>query len=179
MAGVDPAALSHLAQLFPRNGGTKPLPTGGLRAVWKPEVAMKILALAVWIGMAGASLAADIKDPAKSGPAYDAATVVDVTGVIIEVRELPKGNALEGVNLTIKVKNDTFNVYVAPVEFLKMLDAKFAKNDEVQVAGSKVKFDGAELILAREVRLGKVSLMVRDKDGSPFWKYFSKVPTGL
>ena len=141
---------------------------------------MKTLALTVLFGVAGVLSAADIKDPAKSGPAYDTATVVDVTGVVTDLREAPKGSPLEGISLTIKVKNDTLNVYVAPADFLKMLDAKFAKNDEVQVAGSKVKFEGAELILAREVRLGKMTLMVRDKEGTPFWKYFSKaIPTGL
>lgn len=140
---------------------------------------MKAFALAVLVGLAVSALGADSKDPAKSGPAWNAATVVDVTGTVTEVREVAKGSPIEGVNLTVKTKNETVNVYVAPVEFVKLMDVKFVKGDEVEVSGSKVKFEGADLILAREVRLGKLTFSVRDKDGSPFWKYFQKIPTGL
>ena len=40
-------------------------------------------------------------------------------------------------------------------------------------------FEGADLILSREIRLDHTTLRVRDKDGSPLWKYFLKtIPTG-
>jgi len=142
---------------------------------------MKAFALAAVLGLAVSPLFGDSKESKeKSAPAYDTATVVDVSGEVTEVRDIPSGSPIAGVNLTIKVKGEPVAVYVAPTEFVKLFDVKFAKGDEVQVVGSKVKFEGADLILAREIRLGHTTLVVRDKDGSPYWKYFLKtIPTGL
>jgi len=141
---------------------------------------MKFFALAVVAGLAIAPGFGGSKDPEKSGPAYDPATVVDVTATIVEVREIAKGNALEGINLTVKIKGESTNIYVAPTEFVNMFEVKFAKGDEVKVIGSKVNYEGEDLILSREVQVKHTALVVRDKDGVPYWKYFLKtVPTGL
>ena len=45
----------------------------------------------------------------------------------------------------------------------------FKPGDEIQVTGSKVKQDGADLILAREVVKGEDTLTLRFNDGKPAW----------
>jgi hypothetical protein len=45
----------------------------------------------------------------------------------------------------------------------------FAKGDRVQVTGSKVKFQSADIILAREVRRDQDMIYLRDSQGKPFW----------
>jgi hypothetical protein len=45
----------------------------------------------------------------------------------------------------------------------------FKADDELEVVGSKVKQDGADLTLAREVVKGGDTLTLRFKDGKPAW----------
>jgi hypothetical protein len=47
--------------------------------------------------------------------------------------------------------------------------ATFKPEDKIEVTGSKVKQDGADLILAREVVKGDDTLTLRFKDGKPAW----------
>src|SRR5437868_1795421 len=84
---------------------------------------MKTFAIAVLLAGAALPLVSDSKDPLeKTGPEYNPATVVDFKGTITDVREVSAGSAIEGVNLTIKVKGETLKVYVAPTEFVKFFD---------------------------------------------------------
>jgi hypothetical protein len=46
----------------------------------------------------------------------------------------------------------------------------FSKGDEIALTGSKVKQDGADLILAREVVKGADKFLLRDDKGHPVWK---------
>jgi hypothetical protein len=46
----------------------------------------------------------------------------------------------------------------------------FSKGDEIALTGSKVKQEGADLILAREVVKGTDTLLLRDDKGRPVWK---------
>lgn len=125
-------------------------------------------------------LAAPGKDPAKdpvkdaktvAEPRYDTATVIDVLATVEETREV-KAGPLQGRHLTVKTEKETLDVYLGPTDFVKMFDVNFAKSDQVQVIGSKVKVDGADVVLAREVRKGEVSLLLRDANGQPNWKYW-------
>src|SRR5579859_4556257 len=70
---------------------------------------------------------------------YDLKTEITIAGSIAEISEVT-GKGLEGVSLKIKTKTDTIDVYLAPDEFIKMLDFKFRKGDELEVTGAQVKF---------------------------------------
>jgi hypothetical protein len=50
----------------------------------------------------------------------------------------------------------------------------FSKGDEIAVTGSKVKQDGADLVLAREVVKGNDTLVLRDDKGNPVWNWQRK-----
>ena len=56
--------------------------------------------------------------------------------------------------LVIKSGEDTVQVFLCPKSFLDDMGASFKANDKIEVTGSKVKQDGADLILAREVVKG-------------------------
>jgi hypothetical protein len=45
----------------------------------------------------------------------------------------------------------------------------FARGDKVEVVGSKVKFNGSDAIIARELTRGQDTFTFRDKDGKPVW----------
>lgn len=121
------------------------------------------------------------KDPAVAAPAYDTKTEIQFEGSVSEVRQVSSG-ALIGTFLTVKTKAESVDLYLGPVEFIKMFDIQFKNGDAVEVTGSKVKIDGKDLVLGREVRLGngKTTLVLRDAKGSPNWLWMSKsFPSGL
>jgi len=102
-------------------------------------------------------------------PRYDPATVKEFTGVVEAVREDDRSAPLPGIHLMVKDEKDSFDVYLAPVSFLKLFDVEFAKGDQVQVVGSRVKRDGDTIVLAKEVRRGDTTVYLRDDQGKPFW----------
>ncbi len=50
-----------------------------------------------------------------------------------------------------------------------MTNFTFATGDQVEVIGSKVKMDGADAVLAREVKKGGKTLTLRNARGIPAW----------
>jgi hypothetical protein len=107
---------------------------------------------------------------AASDPAYNAASVVDIDGVIAAVRTAPAGAALEGTHLTVKTKAALVDVYLGPTEFLRIFKTSFPVGNEVEVVGSKVKFENNDVILSREISIGAETLTLRDTHGAPDWK---------
>jgi hypothetical protein len=108
---------------------------------------------------------------------YDTATVVDFKATVTGIREVPKTDPLDGLYLTVKtdtLKSETFDVYVGPTDFVKAFEITFAKGDKIQVIGSKVKIDGVDILLAREVSRQQTTVILRGKNGDPFWKTRAK-----
>lgn len=118
------------------------------------------------------------RDPA---PQYDLKTEITIAGSIVEVSEAGSSKVLEGVFLKVKTKTETIDVYVAPGDFIKMLDFKFHKGDDLEATGSQVKFADSDLVLARTIVIGKTVLTFRDKSGTPQWLWMKRtaIPTGL
>jgi hypothetical protein len=115
------------------------------------------------------------KDAAIDVPQYNIKTEVDFIGAIAKVREVPRGEALAGIHLTIQSKGDAIEVYLGPADFIKLMDVPLrAGSKDVGVTGSKVKFDGNDLVLARELRVGKTVLSLRDEKGFPNWLWVTR-----
>ena len=122
--------------------------------------------------LAAAGLAATMS--AQSAlPKYDLATETKMKGTIQELK-LPEKGAKEAARLTLKSGDTTFEVYLCPKSFLDDMGSNLAKGDEVNLTGSKVKQDGADLILAREVSKGPDTLVLRDDKGKPVWDWGHK-----
>jgi hypothetical protein len=136
-------------------------------------------AVALAFVTASSAIAADsAKDPKAAGPGYDTTKVVEIQGKVTAVREVPKGSPLDGLHLTLQAGLETLDVYVGPVEFVKVFEVTFKPGDQIHVIGAKVDFEGSKVVLAREVAIGTVTILCRDKDGEPLWKYFLKPPVG-
>jgi hypothetical protein len=110
-----------------------------------------------------------------SGPAtlpkYDLGTEAKMKVTIEELKLPAKGNEKDAAHILVKSGADTLDIYLCPKSFLDDMGANFAKGDEVTVTGSKIKQDGADLILAREVVKGTDTLMLRDDKGKPVWNW--------
>ena len=64
---------------------------------------------------------------------------------------------------------DAVQVFLCPKKFLDELGIAFKADESIQITGSKVKQDGADLILAREIVKGGETLTFRFQDGKPAW----------
>ena len=102
-------------------------------------------------------------------PRYDVAKVIDVDATVMDLREVPRNNPLSGLHLAVKIESDTVDVFLGPVDFLKSFEITFAKGDKLEIIGSKVRFGGAQIVLARQVRRDETTLYLRDAKGKPHW----------
>jgi hypothetical protein len=106
-------------------------------------------------------------------PKYDIATETKMKGTIQELK-LPEKGAKGAAHLTLKSGDNTVDVYLCPKSYLDDMGSNLAKGDEVSLTGSKVKQDGTDLVLAREVVKGSDTLVLRDDKGKPVWDWGHK-----
>ena len=107
--------------------------------------------------------------PAQTAAKYDPATETKLKGTVEELKFVPPSGGKPVAYLVIKSGSDTYQVFLCPKTFLDQMGATFKPQDQVEVTGSKVKQDGGDLILAREVDKGDDMLTLRFKDGKPAW----------
>ena len=105
-----------------------------------------------------------------SEPTYNPANTAVVSGAITAVSEVPAGQPLEGVHVTVQTKTGNVQVYLAPRNFLSFLNTNFAVGDYIDVTGSHVRSGETDVVLAREVDAGHVSVVLRDPWGAAVWK---------
>lgn len=104
-------------------------------------------------------------------PRYDPATEISVLATITDVREVPRGNPLSGIHLTVKSGSQVLDVHLGPAAFIKQFEIRFSKGDEVRLIGSMVKTgNGIHTLLAREVRKDQATLSCRRANGQPNWE---------
>lgn len=104
-------------------------------------------------------------------PKYDMAAETTFKGVIDDVhdRQCPISGGM-GSHFNLKLGDGKIvEVHLATTKFVKSYELVFNKGDAVEVIGSKVEFEGADAILAREVKRGTDDFVFRDPQGKPIW----------
>ena len=108
-------------------------------------------------------------------PKYDLSTETTLKGVTIQdTKEVTLPNGQQRFRLIVKSGDELIEVCLCPKGFLEIMDAEFAKGDQVDIIGSKVKEDDKTIVLAREVVKGENTLVFRDKKGEPAWTWMEK-----
>jgi len=107
--------------------------------------------------------------PGKGMPRYDPATEVTVKGTVEEVTEHTGPMGWTGTHLVLKTEKETLEVHVGPSAFLAEKGFAFTQGDEVEVTGSRMKYEGEEALLARTVKKGEKNLTLRNAQGIPQW----------
>ena len=125
--------------------------------------------LAVAMPLAFAQKAAD-----TAMPKYDVTKEVKIKGTIDDVKEMTMGKGEVGVHLMVKTANETIEVRLCPSGYLKDFEVAFAKGQQVEVTGSRIKIDDKDVILAREIVQGNNTITLRDKQGGPVWTWLKK-----
>jgi hypothetical protein len=118
--------------------------------------------------LAGALLAAPAaaQGPPKA-PEYDVRAEVTVRGEVVEIHESKVATDHPGLHLILKNAEETVEVHACPVRFLRELEFTIEPGDTLAVTGSRRK--GSNVIVAREIARGQLSLILRDKNGVPNW----------
>ena len=108
--------------------------------------------------------------PADTGlPKYDLLTESKSKGVVEEIKLVPWGAKKEISELIVKIGDDKVRISVCPKPFQDEMGISFSKGEEIAITGSKVKQEGSEVILAREMVRGSDTLLFRDNKGNPVW----------
>jgi hypothetical protein len=102
-------------------------------------------------------------------PKYDPASEVTVQGTVEEVTEHTGPMGWTGTHLALKTEKETLEVHLGPSAFLAEKEFAFAMGDPVEVTGSKVKLEGADVLLARTIKKGDKTLTLRNAAGIPMW----------
>lgn len=107
----------------------------------------------------------------QAPPKYDPATETTLKGVVGELKLVPPSGTKPIVYLVLKTSPDTAQVFLCPKKFLDDIGMVFKIDDPIEVTGSKIKDNGSDLTLAREVVKvnGGETLTLRFKDGKPVW----------
>ena len=109
----------------------------------------------------------------QAPPKYDKTTETKVKGTVSELRLVPPTGAKPIAYLSTKTgpdkDKDVVQIFLCPKKFLDDMGVTFKAEDSIEVTGSKVKQDGSDLILAREVVKDGETLTFRFQDGKPAW----------
>jgi len=95
---------------------------------------------------------------------YDRATVETRKGTVVDIKTYDRG----GIHVTLKSDKGPIDVHLGPAYFLEK-KMKIVKGDIISVTGSRVQYDGAAAIMAREIEKGGVKVQLRKEDGTPLW----------
>jgi hypothetical protein len=102
-------------------------------------------------------------------PMYDPKTETTLSGVIQEVKEIAGQGRSTGTHLMVKTGTEVVEVHVGPTWYLKEQKCEFKKDAQVEIIGSKVKLQGTDVIIARQIKEGGNTWTLRDAQGIPAW----------
>ncbi|MBK6306883.1 MAG: hypothetical protein IPF47_14655 [Gemmatimonadetes bacterium] len=123
-----------------------------------PLRAARLMVVLTAVGVGQALLAAHaVAQPPGGGrrsPRYDAATVVTVSGEVTTVERLSSRPGMTGIHLTIKTASGTESVHLGPDAFVDGKGIVVQPRDKVEVIGSRVTWQSAPVVLARDLTRG-------------------------
>jgi hypothetical protein len=78
--------------------------------------------------------------------------------------------------VVLKIGEETTEVMLGPSTFITGKGFSFAKNDSLEVTGSKITMNGINYIIARAVVKDGKPLTLRDRTGRPQWSEMGMGP---
>jgi len=109
--------------------------------------------------------AAVVPQAGVAAPAYDAASEGLVAGVIYSVMRHPGMD----VQLTIGAGEQSFDVLVAPMNWLDGQQVVFRSGERVEIVGARSDQGWGAIIVAREIHTADQTIVLRDYQGRPLW----------
>ena len=103
---------------------------------------------------------------------YDFQTTETIDGEVISlVDSFPSRNrGFPGTHLMVKTNKETIEIHLAPSWFLAEQNFDLTPQEKITVIGSRINIDGEEAIIAREIKTGDRTILLRDENGIPLWR---------
>lgn len=106
---------------------------------------------------------------------YDPKTAGTISGEVISVDMItPMKGMSQGVHLTSKIDKETISVHLGPWWYIENRDIRIEPKDKIEVAGSRITYQGKPAIIAAKVKKGDEVLKLRDENGLPVWAGWRK-----
>ena len=133
-----------------------------------PPLGVMLLAVFVCIRLSSFAQKPDVSETVAR---YDISKEGKFQGVIGELKDrtCPISGEIS-FHLILETGNQTYEVHVAPVKFVRIYKASFHKGDAVEIIGVKTQFQGTDTILPREIKHRGYSFLFRDENGKPIWQ---------
>jgi len=96
---------------------------------------------------------------------YDPATVEKISGTVESVGTHERG----GIHIILSTAAGNISVHLGP-DFYVNQRITLSKGDVVTVTGSRVKYNGADAIIAKSVEKNGKTVELRHDDGTPYWQ---------
>lgn len=101
---------------------------------------------------------------------YNAQAVETIAGKVLSVDQItPMRGMHYGIHLMVKTEKEEISVHLGPGWFLENQDMAVEANDQVEITGSRITYEGKPALIAAEVKKGENVLILRDKNGFPAW----------
>lgn len=126
-----------------------------------------VFMLVIFVGIATAVLAQS--GPRRGMPLYDPKTELTLSGSVDDIQTQGCMGRGLGTHLMVKTQTETVEVCVGPSSFIQQKGFSFAKGDQVDVTGSKVKLGQTDVVIARQITKDNQTLTLRDTQGIPQW----------
>ncbi len=107
---------------------------------------------------------------ANYGRMYNPQTVETISGEVISIDKITPSKGMSyGIHLTVKTDKETIAVHLGPGWYIENQNITINPEDNVEIKGSRVTFDGKPALIAAEVNKGNEILKLRDENGFPAW----------
>lgn len=104
------------------------------------------------------------------GRMYNPRTVETITGEVVSVdKTTPIKGMSYGVHILVRTDKETIAVHLGPGWYIENQDVEIAREDKIEVKGSRITFEGKPALIAAEVKRGDDVLTLRDANGVPVW----------
>ncbi|HKW25924.1 MAG TPA: hypothetical protein VJN48_09075 [Terriglobales bacterium] len=106
--------------------------------------------------------------PTEQGAAlYNVASETTIKGTVRAVEDYtcPVSENEMGRHLRLQTATGTMEIHLAPARVMRSQKFSLSPGDQIEVLGSKMKMQGQESIIAREVTRGNDSFFIRDREG--------------
>ncbi|MBZ5667562.1 MAG: hypothetical protein LAO30_23565 [Acidobacteriia bacterium] len=129
----------------------------------------KSVVLFISVILLGIPVIAQTQGPRAGRANYDPKTETKVSGTVEDVQQYSRGGWRTGTHLTLKTDSETLDVHVGPSQYVSSKQFSFAKGDQIEVLGAKVKIGDADVLIAREITKAGKTLTLRNAQGIPLW----------
>jgi coenzyme F420-reducing hydrogenase beta subunit len=80
-----------------------------------------------------------------------------------------KGGAYGWRRVTLETNQQEISVILGPSWYLDQQQIAFTPGDILEVRGSRITYENVSCLMAAQVKKGKKTLKLRNKDGFPLW----------